>query len=136
MLNALFIIIQHEIIDTLRKAHSWVTPLIFFTLIVCLFPLAVGPDSEILNKIAPAIIWVAALLAIVMSIGQLFQRDAEEGHLELLLSSHHPLTLLVLCKIISHWITHCLPLILISPVLGILLNLNTHTQGVLIITLL
>ena len=136
MFNALIALVRHEITGTLRQAFSWLTPLLFFIIVVCLFPLALGPDSELLTKIAPGIIWVAALLAILISIGNLFRQDAEQGYLDLLLLSPYPLTLLVLGKILSHWITHCLPLILISPLLGILLNLHPQQEKVLILTLL
>ncbi len=136
MLSSLFIVIRHEILTTLRQAFSWLTPLLFFVIVVCLFPLALGPDDLILAKLAPGIIWVAALLAILLSINNLFQRDAEEGYLDSLLLSTHPLTLLVLCKVLSHWITHCLPLIMISPLLGILLHLQPHEEYALVITLL
>ena len=134
--SAIFTIIYHDILITARQAYSWLTPLLFFVIVVCLFPLALGSDSVLLTKVAPGIIWVAALLAILISIGNLFRNDAEEGHLDLLLLSPHPLTLLVLCKIFSFWITHCLPLILISPLLGLLLNLSLHEEFALFITLL
>jgi heme exporter protein B len=136
MLKALLTIIRHDIRITMRQAFSWLTPLLFFVMVVCLFPLAVGPDKILLNKIAPGIIWVAALLAILISIGNLFRHDAQEGFLDLLLLSPIPLTLLVICKVLSHWITHCLPLILISPLLGFLLNLQAQEQYALIMTLL
>jgi heme exporter protein B len=136
MINSLFTITKHEILLTLRQASSWLTPLLFFVIVVCLFPIALGPNAVILNKIAPAIIWVAALLAVLMSVGNIFRHDADEGYLDLLLLSPHPLTLLVACKILSHWLTHCLPLILISPLLGLILNLSVKEEYVLIITLL
>jgi len=136
MFSSLFTIMRHEILMTMRQAFSWLTPLLFFVIVVCLFPLALGPDTDLLNKVAPAIIWVAALLAILMSIGNIFRSDAEEGYLDLLLLSPVPLTLLVLCKVFSHWMTNCLPLILISPLLGLLLHLNAHEEYALIITLL
>jgi heme exporter protein B len=136
MLNSLLTITHHEMVVTLRQAYSWMTPLLFFVIVVCLFPLAIGPDETTLNKVAPGIMWVAALLATVMSIGNLFRSDAEEGHLDLLLLSHHPLTLIVICKLISHWLTHCLPLIIVSPLLGILLHLTLHEEYVLVISLL
>jgi heme exporter protein B len=135
-LRGFLIVIQHEILTTFRKSHSWLTPLLFFIIVVCLFPLALGPDNELLNKIAPAIIWVAALLAVVMSIATIFSDDADHGCLDLLLLSPRSLTLLVLCKTISHWLSHCLPLIILTPLLGLLLHLNFHTQLVLIVTLL
>ncbi len=129
-------IIYHEILTTLRQAYSWLTPLLFFVIVVCLFPLALGPDHLLLKKIAPGIIWVAALLAILLSISNVFRSDAQGGYLDLLLLSSYPLTLMVFCKIISHWITHCLPLIIISPVLGFLLNLTLQEEYALIIALL
>lgn len=132
----MFKIIHYEIKTTWRQAYSWLTPLLFFIIVVTLFPLAVGPDELLLEKIAPGIIWVAALLAILLSIGNLFHTDAEEGYLNLMLLSPQPLTLLILCKIISHWLTHCLPLILISPLLGFLLHLRPYEEYALIISLL
>ncbi len=132
----MFDIIHYEIRTILRQAHSWATPLLFFIMVVTLFPLALGPDEPLLQKIAPAVIWVAALLAVLLSIGNLFQQDAKEGHLDLILLSPHPLTLLVLCKILSHWLTHCLPLILISPILGFLLHLSPYENYALIVSLL
>lgn len=136
MISALFTLIRHEIIITMRQAYSWLTPLLFFVMVVCLFPLAVGPDKILLNKMAPGIIWVAALLAILMSMNQLFRKDAEEGNLDLWLLSPYPLTLLVACKILSHWIMHCLPLILVAPFLGLLLQLQLQEEIALFITLL
>jgi len=135
MFKSLLIILHYEILTTLRQAYSWLTPVLFFIIVVCLFPLAIGPDSTLLNKMAPGIIWVAALLAVLISIGNLFKQDAHDGSLDSMLLSQHSLTLLVFCKILSHWITHCLPLILISPILGILLQLNNQQELTLIITL-
>ncbi len=132
----MFKIIQYEIRTTFRQAHSWLTPLLFFIIIVTLFPLAMGPDQQLLQKISPAIIWVGALLAILLSISHLFRTDAEEGFLDLMLLSSYPLTFLVICKLISHWLTHCLPLIVISPLLGLLLHLPAHVEYALVITLL
>lgn len=134
--NPLFIIIKHELLTTFRQAFSWVSPLLFFIITVCLFPVALGSDQSLLTKVAPGIIWVAALLSILLSIGNLFRTDADEGHLDLLLLSPYPLPLIVLCKIFSHWLTHCFPLIMISPVLGLLLNLTLQAQYALIVSLL
>lgn len=135
-MRALFTIMRHEILLTMRQAYAWITPLIFFVIVVCLFPMALGPDSALLTKVAPGIIWVAALLAILLSIGNLFRHDAQEGYLDLLLLSPHSLTLLVFCKILCHWLTNCLPLVLLSPVLGLLLNLSAHEEFALVMTLL
>lgn len=135
MYRAYLTLLSHEIQLTMRQAFSWITPLLFFIIVVCLFPFALDKDPILLNKTAPGIIWVAVLLAILLSIGQLFQNDAEEGSLDMLLLSPHPLTFLVFCKVFIHWLTHCLPLILISPLLGFLLHLQPHEIRVLIVTL-
>jgi len=132
----MFNIIRYEIQTTMRQAYSWLTPLLFFMIVVTLFPLAIGPDEALLQKMAPGVIWIAALLATLLSIGNLFRADAEEGYLDRMLLSPHPLTLLVLCKVMSHWLTHCLPLILISPLLGFLLHLPPREEYVLIVSLL
>lgn len=129
-------IIRYEIRTTLRQAYSWLTPLLFFIIVVTLFPLAVGPDDALLQKIAPGIIWVAALLAVLLSIGNLFRADADEGYLDFMLLSPYPLPLLVLGKMISHWCTHCLPLVMISPLLGFLLHLPADEEYILIASLL
>ncbi len=136
MIKNLMTIMHHEILLTLRQASAWLTPLLFFVMVISLFPLALGSNDALLTQIAPGIIWVTALLAILMSVGSIFRNDAHEGYLDVLLLSEIPLTLIVLCKVISHWITHCLPLIFISPFLAILLHLSLHEELTLFITLL
>lgn len=136
MIKLLSTLIRTEVQSTLRQTFSWLTPLLFFIMASCLFPLALGSDPMILAKAAPAIIWVTALLAILISLGNIFRSDAEEGILELFLLSQQPLTLIVLGKMISHWLTHCLPLIMISPLMGFLLHLPTNQALALVITLL
>ncbi len=129
-------LLRSEIRMNLRQTFSWATPLLFFVMVVCLFPLGLGSDPIALHQSAAAIIWVTALLAILLSLGNIFQSDKEEGFLDLLLLSPHSLTLIVLAKAFSHWLIYCLPLILISPILGFLLHLSPYEVGVLIITLL
>jgi heme exporter protein B len=136
MVNPLLTIIRHEILLTYRQAHAWITPLLFFVMVVLLFPMALGADAAVLQPIAPAIIWVAALLAVLMSVGNIFRLDTQDGHLDLLLLSRQSLSALVLCKIGAHWLTHCVPLIVVSPMLGLMLNLNWRQEGALVLTLL
>jgi heme exporter protein B len=131
-----FLLVGYEIKITLRQAFSWLAPLLFFIIAVCLFPLAVGPEDLLLEKIAPGIIWISALLAAIISINDLFRHDAEQGYLDLMLVSAYPLTLWVLAKTLSHWITHCLPLIFIGPLIGLLLHLNGYEQLALVLSLL
>ncbi len=136
MISGLLTIMRHEIKNSMRQAFAWLTPILFFVIVVCLFPLALGPDKALLNKIAPSAIWVAALLAILISIGNVFRTDAQDGYLDLMLLSPYPLTLLVFCKMLCHWLIYCAPLILISPLLGFLLQLPSYEEYALITTLL
>ena len=136
LLKGLLVIIRHEICATMREGFAWLTPLLFFIIVVCLFPVGLNSDPSLLSTFAPGIIWIIALLAIIISIDSLFQQDANEGFLDLLLLSSYPLTLLVFCKVVSHWITHCLPLVLVSPLLCNLLNLPQHEIMILVLTLL
>lgn len=135
-LHAFFQITKHEIKILSRSTFTWITPLLFYVMVACLFPLAMGYDQETLVSMAPGVIWVAALLATIISMGYLFKHDFDEGYLDLLLTSTYPLSLLALAKITSHWISHGLPLILISPLLGLLLNLSTEELYALTLTLL
>jgi len=135
-INVFFQLTTYEIKIILRSTVAWITPHIFYVIIVCLFPIAIGHDQELLVSMAPGVIWVAALLATIISMGHLFQNDYHEGYLDLLLVSTYPLSLLALTKITSHWICHGLPLILISPLLGLMLNLSVEELYALIFTLL
>lgn len=136
MLKKLATFIYFETQITLRQPFTWITPLLFFVIVVCFFPLALGADKTLLHHVAPAIIWIAALLAILISINNLFCHDLQEGYLDLILLSSHPVMLLVLAKMLSHWLTHALPLICVSPLLGLLLDLSYQEQLACIITLL
>lgn len=109
-----------------RQAFEMATPLLFFIMTVCLFPLCLGPDIKTLKIIAPGIIWVAALLAILLSLQQLFRADLETGALDLLINSTIPLPLLALAKAIIHWLMVVVPLLLVSPILAVMLNLSTQ----------
>lgn len=119
-----------------RHRNELLNPILFFILVVSLFPLGVGPSPKILAEIAPGVIWVAALLATLLSMERLFRSDFEDGSLEQLLLSPHPLTVLVLAKVFAHWLTTGLPLLLVSPLLGVLLYLPTDGIKVLPLTLL
>ena len=95
----------------------------FFILAVLLFPLGIGPDQNILKQASPAIIWIAALLASILSLNRMFETDYEDGSLELLCVQPIILEVAVIAKILGHWITTALPLIIISPILGLFLNI-------------
>jgi heme exporter protein B len=110
--------------------------LLFFILVVSLFPLGIGPSPQLLATIAPGVIWVAALLATLLSMERLFRSDFEDGALEHLLLSPHSLPLLVLAKVSAHWLVTGLPLLLVSPLLGVLLQLPASAIRALPLTLL
>ncbi len=135
-MNLFWMILKNELRATWRQAFAWLTPFLFFALIIFLFPIALGSNFILLKQITPAIIWIAALLAILLSLNSLFQKEADEGYLENWLLSPHSLTFIISCKLFSHWLIYVFPLILISPLLGFLLHLSAQEEGVLIITLL
>src|SRR5712692_329829 len=108
----------------------------FFVLAVLLFPLGVGPEPELLGRVAAGIIWVASLLAAVLSLDRLFAADHADGTLDLILLSPAPLELVVLAKGAAHWVTTGLPLSLMSPLLAILLDLDPAAIPVLLLGLL
>jgi heme exporter protein B len=136
MLSSFRLILWHDMKATFNQTFAWLTPLFFFVLVVSLFPLSMEQDPALLHTLAPGIIWVTALLSTVLSMPSLFQKDAEEGHLDCLLLSTHSLVSLVLSKILSHWLMYSLPCILISPLLGLLLHLSLAEEIVLILSLL
>lgn len=111
-------------------------PLLFFVIVVSLFPFGVGSDPEQLRHIAPGVIWVAALLATLLGLDGLFKPDFEDGTLEQLALSPHPLSVLVLGKILVHWLLSGIPLIAITPVIALLLNLDPALLPKLLASLL
>jgi heme exporter protein B len=118
------------------KRSELFNPIFFFILVVSLFPLGVGPGPVILSTIAPGVIWVAALLATLLSMERLFRSDFEDGSLEQMLLSPHPLALLVLAKVTAHWLMTGLPLLLVSPLLAVLLHLHSDAVPTLMLSLL
>lgn len=119
-----------------RRRGDLINPLVFFALVVVLFPLGVSPTEEILGPVAPGVLWVAALLATLMSLDALFRPDLLDGSLEQQLVSGYPVAPLALAKLTVHWLLSSLPLILLSPFLGVMLYLPWQAQGVLMLSLL
>jgi len=109
---------------------------LFFLIVVAMMPFAIGPDLNLLARIGPAILWLGALLASLLALDRLFAVDHEDGSLDLLMMGRMPLELAVLAKAIAHWLTTGLPLVLISPVLGLMLNVELRAMGVVALTLL
>jgi heme exporter protein B len=123
MLNAIWFIFCTELRLLLRRSQEWLYPLGFFVIVISLFPLAFTPDPAFLQKYMPGCIWIAALLASLLSIEHVFFTEMEDGNLEQLLLSQIPLTLLMLMKLAAQWIVTELPLILLTPLLGLLFHL-------------
>ena len=124
-MGTLLAIIRRDLSLVMRQGSDAFVVLIFFVVTVTLFPLGVGPDPLILQNLASGIVWVSALLAAMLSLDRLFQTDYDDGSLELLVLSPYPLELVVLCKCLVHWLTTGLPIMLISPVLALMLNIKT-----------
>ncbi len=119
-----------------RQGMDSVMVVMFFVLAVVLFPFGVGPEPNILARIASGVIWVAALLASMLSLERLFQIDYEDGSLELLALSPIALEFIVLAKVVAHWLTTGLPLLIAAPLLAVLMNMNGEGFGVLLAALL
>lgn len=119
----------------LRRRSEVLQPLIFLLVVVSLFPLGVGPEPARLADIAQGVIWIAALLATVLSLDALFRGDYEDGSIELWVSSGHPLALVALAKVTAHWLLAGLPIVLLSPLLALWMNLPAAGGGVLAATL-
>ncbi len=120
----------------LRRRADTLAALVFFVMVVSLFPLGVGPDAQLLRSMGPGVVWVAALLASMLSLARLFSDDHLDGTLEQLLLSAHPLPVLVAGKILSHWISSGLMLALVSPVLALQFDLSVEASAVLLLSLL
>jgi len=124
-----------ELTLAMRRRAEVLTVVFFFVIVVSLFPLGVGPEIETLRLIAPGVIWVAALLASMLSLDRLFSADYVDGTLEQMLIAAQPLSVLVLSKILAHWVVSGLPLVLVSPVLGMQLGMDVESIGVLVVSL-
>jgi heme exporter protein B len=133
--QAFFTVLMRDIKIAIRHRGDIFNPLLFFILVVTLFPLGIGPEPKVLTRIAPGIIWVAALLASMLSLERLFKADYNDGALEQMLLSPQPLAVLVLAKVFAHWLLTGVPLILISPVLALLLQLEANSYVALLLTL-
>lgn len=136
LLRAFFAIIYRDLLIAFRRRAEILNPLLFFVLTITLFPLSVGANPRLLAGVGPGIIWVAALLAALLSLDSLFRSDFEDGSLEQILLSPHPNSVLVLAKVIAHWLVTGLPLLIVAPLLAVFLGLAQQAVVILAITLL
>lgn len=128
-------LLRRDLLLAYRRRSEVLLPLIFLLVVVSLFPMGVGPAPQKLASMAAGVIWIAALLATVLSLDNLFRSDFEDGSVEQWVLAGHPLTLIALAKICVHWLVAGLPLVLLSPLLAVWMNLPERGLGVLAVTL-
>lgn len=129
-------LLRRDLLLVWRRRGDALNPVLFALLVVTLFPLAIGPEPETLSLIAPGVVWVALLLASLLSLDTLFRSDLEDGSLEMLLLSPQPLALMLSGKLLVHWLTSSVPLLLAAPLLAEMLYLPGELFGVLMASLL
>ncbi len=135
-LHAFSALLRRDLTIAYRNRSELVNPLLFFVIVLSLFPMAISPEGSVLKMLAPGAIWVAALLATLLSLDALFRSDFDDGTLEQMLISAHPLSLLVLAKVCAHWLITGLPLLLIAPLLGVFFQMPVDALLALCATLL
>lgn len=119
-----------------RQRAELMQPLMFFILVITLFPLAIGPSPDTLQRIGGGVVWVAAILSLLLGMERLFRDDFADGSLEQYMLSSTPLYLIVTVKVLAHWLMHIIPLVLISPLLALFLHLTVDMYVALMLTLL
>ena len=128
--------LQRELRLLARQKADWLNPLLFFVIVLSLFPLGVGPEPNLLRLMAPGIVWIAALLSVLLAAERLFKDDYRNGVVEQLVATRQPLLSYVLAKILANWLSTGLPLVILSPVVALLLNVNQASFVAMILTLL
>lgn len=129
-------IVVRDLMLAWRRRADVLSTLFFFVIVVSLFPLGIGPETQLLHSIAPGVVWVAALLASMLSLGRVFANDDHDGTLEQMLLTPQPLYLVVLGKVLAQWLVSEVPLVLIAPLIGIQFGLAPDTLLILFISLL
>lgn len=136
MLNFLITVIRRDLMLAARRRGDWLTSQFFFVMVASMFPLGIGPDPATLKMIGPGVVWVSALLASLLSLPRLLAEDHRDGSLEQMLLTPHPPVLLALGKSLAHWLIYGIPLLIISPILGIQFALPTEAIVILMLSLL
>ena len=131
-----WITLRRDLLLAYRRRNDLISPLMFFLMVATLFPLGVSPEPLFLSQVAAGVVWVAALLATLLSMDSLFRTDYDDGSLEQMLLSPQPLALLVLAKVVAHWTVSGLPLTILAPLLGVMLYLPSEGMPALVFSLL
>ncbi len=134
-MSILWQVTRRDLLLAARRRTEALLPLGFFVVAAGLFPLGVGPEPQMLRQIAPGVVWVCALLAAMLSVTQLFAADHQDGSLEQMLLSPASPVALVAGKVLAHWLTSGLPLVLVAPLLGVLFDMHPRSIAVLVATL-
>ena len=117
-------ILKRELVLALRAGSGTLTGVLFFLAVISVFPFCIGPDLNLLAKIGPAILWIGALLASLLGLDRLFSQDREDGSLDVIVLQGHPLALTIFVKCLAHWLVTGLPLVLATPLFGLMLNIT------------
>ncbi|MDA1371169.1 MAG: heme exporter protein CcmB [Proteobacteria bacterium] len=128
--------LKRDLLIAYKRKNDVVNPFMFFLIVATLFPIGITPEPERLGEIAAGVLWIAALLASLLAMDSLYRADYEDGSLEQLLLSSHPLYFMVLAKNIAHWLVSGLPVVLVSPLIAYMLNLPPESYLILFVTLL
>ena len=136
LFGLLGLVVRRDLLLAMRRRTDVLTTLVFFVMVVSLFPLGVGPEPEMLRKMASGVVWVAALLASMLSLPRMFSADHADGTLEQMMLAPQSLSVLVLGKILAHWMLSGLPLALIAPVLGLQFDMSAQALWILVLALL
>jgi heme exporter protein B len=136
VLSVLACVVRRDLLLAFRRRGELINTLVFFVIAASLFPLGVGPETGLLRTMAPGVLWVGALLASLLALERLFAGDYADGTLEQMLLSAAPLSVIVIGKVIAHWLVAGLPLLLIAPLLALQFDLPRQSIAVLVATLL
>ncbi len=129
-------LLKRDLRLAMRRRAEVANPLLFFVMVIVLFPLGVGAEPNLLERMSAGVVWVAALLAALLTLDSIFRSDFEDGTLEQLLLSAQPLSVMVLAKVVAHWLVTGLPLLLVAPLLAMLLGMKSEAMGTLMLSLL
>ena len=133
--SAFGLLLKRDLTLAYRRRAELVNPLLFFVLVTAMFPLGIGNDPVLIEKVGPGVVWVAALLSALLSLDAMFRSDYEDGSLEQFMLSAHPVSILVLAKVLAHWMVTGLPLFIAAPLLAMLLHIPDHAIPTLMLTL-
>ena len=136
MFDVFFAIVRRDLLLAMRRRTDLMTTLFFFVIVISLFPLGIGPELSVLRGIAPGIFWVAALLASMLALEHLFSVDYADGTLEQMLLTPQPVGMLVLGKVFAHWLITGVPLVVLTPLLGLQYDLSGQVLMTMVLTLL